>query len=105
MLAITFRVCNIEPHYIELLNADCCCWWDSRDDRRLVSQLYHESKTPIRNGNVEREDLEKFNALLDKLTDNKFFEYYGELGDYYQYLAHKYKIDSKSHTVDPATGE
>jgi len=54
---------------------------------------------------VEREDLEKFNALLDKLTDNKFFEYYGELGDYFQYLAHKYKFDSKSHTVDPATGE
>jgi hypothetical protein len=36
---------------------------------------------------------------------NKFFEYYSELRDYYQYLAAKYHFDLNSHTVDPVAGE
>ena len=35
---------------------------------------------------MEREDVIKFNEILDKLTVNRFFEYYSELRDYYQYL-------------------
>jgi hypothetical protein len=56
-------------------------------------------------GNMERQDLVKFNEILDKLTVNKFFEYYSELRDYYQYLAAKYHFDLNSHTVDPVAGE
>jgi hypothetical protein len=51
---------------------------------------------------VDKEDLLKFNEMLDKLTQNKFFEYYR---DYYQYLAEKYQFDLITHTVDPATGD
>jgi hypothetical protein len=43
--------------------------------------------------------------VIDKLTVNKFFEYYSELRDYYQYLAVKYHFDLSSFTVDPVTGE
>ena len=45
------------------------------------------------------------NGLLDKLTQNKFFENYKELKDCYDYLANKYQFDLKTHTVDPKTGE
>ena len=54
---------------------------------------------------MEREDLVKFNEILDKLTVNRFFEYYCELRDYYQCLAAKYHFDLNSHTVDPIAGE
>ena len=54
---------------------------------------------------MERQDLVKFNEILDKLTVNRFFEYYSELRDYYQYLAVKYHFDLNSHTVDPVAGE
>jgi hypothetical protein len=55
--------------------------------------------------NVEREDLVKLNEILDKLTQNGFFDYYTELRNYYEYLADKYHLDLKTHTIDPATGE
>lgn len=55
--------------------------------------------------NVEKEDLIKLNGILDKLTQNGFFEYYEELRNYYEYLANKYRFDLKTHTIDPATGE
>lgn len=71
-----------------------------------LSQLYHKSLKPVsRNGNVETEDLVKFNKMLNKLTQNRFFEYYRELRDYYEYLADQYHFDLKMHTVDPTTGE
>ena len=54
---------------------------------------------------MDKEDLVKFNEMLDKLTQNKFFEYYRELRGHYQYLAEKYNFDLKTHSVDPATGE
>ena len=50
---------------------------------------------------MEREDLVKFNEMLDKLT----VEFYGELRDYYEYLAKKYHFDLNTHTVDPDAGE
>ena len=55
--------------------------------------------------NVIKEDLEMLNEILDKLTKNRFFEFYKELRDFYGYLASKYHFDLKTHTVDPATGE
>ena len=54
---------------------------------------------------MEKEDLIKLNEILDKLTQNGFFEYYEELRNYYEYLANKYRFDLKTHTIDPATGE
>jgi hypothetical protein len=54
---------------------------------------------------VIREDLETLNEILDKLTINRFFEYYKEIRDFYEYLAVKYHFDLKTHAVDPATGE
>ena len=54
---------------------------------------------------MEREDLVKFNEMLDKLTVNRFFDYYSELRDYYEYLAEKYHFDLTTHTVDPDAGE
>ena len=56
-------------------------------------------------GNMEREDLVKFNEMLDKLTVHRFFEFYEELRDYYEYLAKKYHFDLNTHTVDPDAGE
>ena len=56
-------------------------------------------------GKMEREDRVKFNEMLDKLTVNRFFEYYSELRDYYEYLAVKYHFNLNSHTVDPYVGE
>ena len=75
-------------------------------DAKLISSLFHKGlKTVIRNKNMEREDLVKFNEILDKLTVNRFFEYYSELRDYYQYLAVKYHFGLNSYTVDPVAGE
>ena len=54
---------------------------------------------------MEREDLVKFNEILDKLTVNRFFEHYSELREYYQFLSVKYGFDLNSHTVDPVYGE
>ena len=54
---------------------------------------------------MEREDLVKFNEILDKLTVNRFFEYYSELRYYYEYLAKKYHFDLNTHTIDPDAGE
>lgn len=54
---------------------------------------------------MEREDLVKFNEMLDKLTVNRFFEYYSELRYYYEYLAKKYHFDLNTHTIDPDAGE
>ena len=75
-------------------------------DEKLVSSL---SPEPIKASNiienVEREDLVKLNEILDKLTQNGFFKYYTELRNYYEYLADKYHLDLKTHTIDPATGE
>jgi hypothetical protein len=54
---------------------------------------------------ITTEDIIMLNGLLDKLTQNKFFENYKELKDCYDYLANKYHFDLKTHTVDPKTGE
>jgi hypothetical protein len=54
---------------------------------------------------VIREDLETLNEILDKLTENGFFEYYKEIRTFYEYLAVKYHFDLKTHTINPATGE
>ena len=54
---------------------------------------------------MEREDIAKLNEILDKLTVNKFFEYYSELREYYEFLAKKYHFDLNTHTVDPDAGE
>jgi len=54
---------------------------------------------------VKTEDIMMLNELLDKLTQNKFFDNYKELKDYYEYLGNKYHFDLKTHTVDPKTGE
>ena len=54
---------------------------------------------------MEKEDLIKLNEILDRLTQNGFFEYYKELRTYYEYLANKYLFDLKTHTIDPTTGE
>jgi 6-phosphogluconolactonase (cycloisomerase 2 family) len=54
---------------------------------------------------VDREDLEKLNEIIDRLTSIKFFDYSKELRYLYTYLADKYQFDLKTHTVDPATGE
>ena len=45
------------------------------------------------------------NELLDRLTQNNFFENYKELKNCYEYLAKKYHFDLKTHTVDPRTGK
>ena len=45
------------------------------------------------------------NEMLDKLTQNKFFENYKELKNYYDYLANKYHFDLKTQNVDPETGD
>jgi hypothetical protein len=52
-----------------------------------------------------REGVVKFNEMLDKLTVHRFFEFYEELRDYYEYLAKKYHFDLNTHTVDPDVGE
>jgi hypothetical protein len=52
-----------------------------------------------------RIDLIRLNEILDKLAQNKFFENYAELKDFYEYLAGRYHFDLKTHAVDPATGE
>jgi hypothetical protein len=54
---------------------------------------------------VDREDLEKLNEIIDRLTSIKFFHYYKELRYLYTYLADKYQFDLKTHMLDPATGE
>jgi hypothetical protein len=74
-------------------------------NKKLVSSLSPETlKASNIIKNVEREDLVKLNEILDKLTQNGFFEYYAELRNYYEYLADKYHLDLKTHTIDPATG-
>ena len=71
-----------------------------------MSSLFHKGlKAVNRNKNMEREDLVKLNAMLDKLTVNGFFEHYSELRGYYEYLANKYHFNLNSHTVDPYVGE
>ena len=72
---------------------------------KLISSLFHKAKPSIVIKNMEREDLVKFNEILDELTVNKFFEYYSELRDFYQYLAVKYHFDLNSYTEDPVAGE
>ncbi|MGA9218540.1 MAG: hypothetical protein WBZ50_07860 [Nitrososphaeraceae archaeon] len=52
-----------------------------------------------------RIDLIRLNEILDKLAQNKFFENYAELKDFYEYLAGRYHFDINTHAVDPATGE
>ena len=47
---------------------------------------------------MEREDLVKFNEMLDKLKIHRFFEFYEE-------FAKKYHFDLNTHTVDPDAGE
>jgi hypothetical protein len=44
-------------------------------------------------GNMEGEHIAKLDGMLDKLTVNKFFEYYSELREYYEFLAKKYHFD------------
>ena len=56
-------------------------------------------------GDMEIEDLAKFNEMIDRLTVNKFFQCYRELRDYYEYLAEKYHFDLNTHTLDPVAGE
>lgn len=50
-------------------------------------------------------DLKKLNDILDELEKDLFFEHYKQLRLFYEYLAHTYQFDLKSHTVDPGTGE
>ena len=54
---------------------------------------------------MERENILKFNEILDELTVDRFFEHYSELRDYYEYLAKKYHFDLNTHTIDPDAGE
>jgi hypothetical protein len=67
-------------------------------DAKLISALFHKGlKTVSHNKNMERDDLVKFNEILDKLTVNRFFEYYSE---------NIINIwPSSSYTVDPVAGE
>jgi hypothetical protein len=44
-------------------------------------------------GNMKGEHIAKLDGMLDKLTVNKFFEYYSELREYYEFLAKKYHFD------------
>ena len=53
---------------------------------------------------MERENLLKFNEILDELTIDRFFEHYSELRNYYEYLA-KYHFDLNTHTIDSDAGE
>ena len=54
---------------------------------------------------ISTEDIRMLNELIDRLTQNKFFENYKYLKNCYAYLANKYHFDLKTHTVDPHTGE
>ena len=54
---------------------------------------------------MEKEDLLKFNEILDELTIDRFFEHYSELRNYYEYLAKKYHFDLNTHTIDSDAGE
>jgi hypothetical protein len=49
-------------------------------------------------------DLKRLNEILE-LEQDSFFEHYNQLKIFYDYLAQTYHFDSKSHTVNPATGE
>jgi hypothetical protein len=51
------------------------------------------------------EDLKRLNEILHELELDIFFEHYKQLKAFYEYLAHAYHFDLKTHTVDPATGE
>jgi hypothetical protein len=39
------------------------------------------------------------------LEQDVFFEHYKKLKAFYEYLAHTYQFNLKTHTVDPATGK
>ena len=54
---------------------------------------------------VRTEDLKKLNEILGELERDLFFEHYKQIKLFYEYLAHTYQFDLKTHTVDPATGE
>lgn len=73
--------------------------------KKRYSDIPQGLKAVNGNKNMEREDLVKFNEILDKLTVNRFFEHYSELRNYYEYLAGKYHFDLNSHAVDPEAGE
>jgi hypothetical protein len=49
-------------------------------------------------------DLKRLNEILE-LEQDSFFEHYKQLKIFYDYLAQTYHYDSKTHTVNPATGE
>lgn len=49
-------------------------------------------------------DLKRLNEIREWEQDS-FFERYKQLKIYYDYLAQTYHYDSKTHTVNPATGE
>jgi hypothetical protein len=51
------------------------------------------------------EDLKRLNEILDELEQDLFFEHYKKLKAFYEYLAHTYQFNLKTHTVDPATGK
>jgi hypothetical protein len=54
---------------------------------------------------VRTEDLKKLNEILVELERDLFFEHYKQLRLFYEYLAHTYQFDLKTHAVDPGTGE
>ena len=51
------------------------------------------------------EDLKRLNDILDELELEVFFEHYKKLKAFYEYFAHTYQFNLKTHTVDPATGK
>lgn len=50
-------------------------------------------------------ELKKLNEILDELEKDLFFEHYKQLKLFYEYLAHTYQFDLKTHTIDPSTGK
>jgi hypothetical protein len=55
--------------------------------------------------NVRTDDLKKLNEILVELERDLFFEHYKQLRLFYEYLAHTYQFDLKTHTLDTGTGE
>ena len=54
--------------------------------------------------NISKADLKRLNEILE-LEQDSFFEHYKQLKIFYDYLVQTYHFDSKTHTVNPATGE
>ena len=56
------------------------------------------------NMNISTADLKRLDEIRE-LEQDSSFEHYKQLKIFYDYLAQTYHYDSKTHTVNPATGE